>query len=233
MTAEPADPFATSTDIDDLDDPFATADEAKSSGGAFIPWPRIEALRDQLVVIVPREFDKEAKVSEYLQKQYNLKPTREEWKTDLVILGSGVDFSYDYRGKVRDEDKANPDGPDEYAEMTWTVTAAELPYLIPGWKVSWGNIIGALNTITKAGKPMAFGRIRAGYAIATMRIGKTFADFAAEEEAYYAAVAANPRAKLDKPTPRWHFDVSEDPKDKALAMAWWNAARANGYKLNS
>ncbi|HTK63992.1 MAG TPA: hypothetical protein VL595_16510 [Pseudonocardia sp.] len=234
MTAEPADPFASSTDaMDDLDDPFATADEAKSGGGKFTPWPRIEALRDRLIVLVPREFDKEAPVSEYLQKEFNLGKTREEWKTDLVILASGGDFSYEYRGKVKDEDKANPDGPDEYAEMTWTVTADQLPYLIPGWKASWGNIIGALNAITKAGKPMAFGRIRAGYAIATMRKGKTFEDFRAEEEAYYAALAANPRAKLEKPATRWHFEVSEDPKDKALGLAWWKAARADGYTLNS
>lgn len=232
MTAETlADPFAAGA-TDDIDDPFATADEAKSSG-TFIPRPRIEALRDRLVVIVPREFDKEAKVSEHLQREYNMEPTREEWTTDLVILPcDGSDFSYDYRGKVKDEDKKNPDGPDEYVEMTWTVAAAELPYLIPGWKASWGNIIGALNAITAKGKPMAFGHVRAGYAIATMRKGKTFADFAAEEEAYYTALAANPRAKLDKPTPRWHFEVSEDPKDKALAASWWQQARADGYKLS-
>lgn len=232
MTAETlADPFADNVDPDDLDDPFATADEAKSSGGAFIPWPRIESLRDRLVALVPREFDKEAKVSEYLQKEYSLKPTREEWRTDLVVLGGG-DFSYGYRGKVKDEDKKNPDGPDEFEEMTHEVSAAELPYLIPDWKVSWGNVIGALNAITKAGKPIAFGHIRAGYAIATMRKGKTFADFAADEEAYYAALAANPRAKLDKPAARWHFEVSEVPADKALAAAWWKQARADGYKLS-
>lgn len=221
MTADLTDPFAANTDEDF--DPFADADDVKS-GGPFVPWPNIEAVAERLVVLVPRKFDEKAKVSAYLQEKYQLPAEREEWTTDLVILDGG-DLSYTYQAK-KDGTK------DEYEEKTHTVAAADLPFLIPGWRVSWANMIGTLNGLAKLSTPVGFGRIRAGYSAKEMRAGKTFEDFAAEREAYYAARAANPRAKLDEPKPRWHFVLSKDPADKAKALAWWKAAVAEGYKLS-
>jgi hypothetical protein len=220
--ADPADPFAETT-VDEDFDPFANADDVKS-GGVFVPWPGIDAVAGRLIVLVPRRFDKEAKVSDYLQKTYQLPATREEWTTDLVVLDGG-DLSYTYQSKV-DGSK------DEYEEKTHEVAAADLPFLVPNWRVSWANMIGTLNGLAKLATPVGFGHIRAGYSAKEMRAGKTFEDFAAEEEAYYAAIAANPRqTKIDKPKPRWHFVLSKDPADKAKALAWWKAAAASGYKL--
>lgn len=227
MTTDLSDPFAaTASAEDDEFDPFATADDAKS-GGPFVPWPAIEAVQERLVVLVPKTFDPEAKVSDYLQKTYQLPAVREEWRVDLVVLNGG-DLAYTYRAKVDGKDgKA-----DTFEEREHEVPASELPYLIPGWRVSWANMIGVLNKVSKLHTPLALGYIKAGYSAKEMRAGKTFADFKAEEEAYYAAVAANPRAKIEKPRARWHFEISETAADKALALAWWRAAKADGYTLS-
>ena len=210
----PEDPFADPVSAD-LDDPFASAEDLKAGSGVFVPWPAIEAIRDRLVVIVPRTFDSEAKVSEFLQKTYNLKPTREEWKTDLVVLDGGT-LQYTYRAK-RDGTE------NEYEEREHRIEA--LPALIPGWKVSWGNVIGSLNKIADSPKPFALGRLRAGYSIKEMRAGRTFEEFRAEQEAFYA----NPRGKKE-PKAVWHLEASEAPADKAVALAWWKTARAEGFK---
>lgn len=216
------DPFA-ETATDDLDDPFADADDV-TTGGVFVPWPDIDVVAERLVVLVPRKYDAEAKVSDYLQEKYGYPATRNEWRADLVVLDGG-DLSYTYSAKV--------DGTkDEYEEKTYEVKAGDLPFLVPNWRVTWANMLGTLTKLSQNTQaPLGFGHIRAGYSAKEMRNGKTFEDFKAEEEAYYAAIAANPRAKLDKPTPRWHFVLSKDPADKAKALAWWKAARENGYKL--
>lgn len=218
MTDVIADPFAAATEDGQLDDPFATADEAKSTGGAFVPWPGIEAVAERLVVLVPRSQDLEAKVSEYLQRTYNLPATREEWKVDLIVLDGG-ELKYTYRSKV--------DGSEgEFEEKEFQVAAGDLPFLIPGWRVTWGNIMGTLNKIHGGPRPFGLGRIRAGYSIKEMRAGRTFEEFAKEREAFYAS----PRGKKE-PRPVWHFEVSDLAADRSLALAWWNVARANGFTL--
>ena len=73
---------------------------------------------------------------------------------------------------------------------------------------------------------LALGRIRAGYTKKQMDGGKTFAEFAAEREAFYA----NPRGK-QQPKPVWHLVISDDPADKAVALAWYRSAVAEGFKI--
>jgi hypothetical protein len=211
----PEDPFAVSVDEDD---PFASEADVKGNSGPFVPWPGIEAVRNRLVVLVPRSHDPEAKVSEFLQRTYNLPATREEWKIDLVVLDGG-DLSYTYRAKVQNTEN-------EFEEKTHEVSASDLPFVIPGWKVSWGNVIGALNKIADGSKPFGLGRLRAGYNVADMRKGKTFDQFTAEQEAFYAA----PKGKKE-PRAVWHFEATDAPEDRTIALAWWKAAKADGFKL--
>lgn len=211
MSEDIRDPFA----VEDDYDPFATADDA-ASGGQFVPWPGIEAVAERLVVLVPRAHDKEAKVSEYLQRTYNLPATREEWRADLVVLDGAVPFTYAYQAKDKDGDGFHAESHGFDA----------LPALIPGWRVSWGNIIGKLNKIAEGPKPFLLGHIRAGYSKKQMDEGKTFEQFAAELDAYYAA----PRGKT-QPKPVWHLVVSDDASDRAVALAWWKRAHAEGFKI--
>lgn len=209
MTQDIRDPFA--EQADDFD-PFASADEA-TSGGPFIPWPSIEDVAERLVVMVPRTFDPAAPVSEYAQKTYGMKPTQEEWRVDLVVLDGGK-LEYTYRAKEGEE----------FKDATYVI---DLPALIPGWRVSAGNIQGVLNKVSKLSTPLALGRIRAGYTRKQMDAGRTFEEFAAEREAFYA----NPRGKT-QPKPVWHLVISETPEDKALALAWYRAAVAEGFKIS-
>jgi hypothetical protein len=211
MSEDIRDPFA----VEDEYDPFATADEA-TSAGQFVPWPGIEAVAERLVVLVPRAHDKEAKVSEYLQRTYNLPATREEWRADLVVLDGEVPFRYTFQAKDKEGDG--------FHEETHQFDA--LPALIPGWRVSWGNIIGVLNRISDSPKPFALGRIRGGYGAAEMRKGKTFEQHAAEMEAYYRA----PKGK-QQPKTVWHLVVSDDAADRTTALAWWKQAHAEGFKI--
>lgn len=212
MSEDIRDPFA----VEDEYDPFATADEA-ASGGVFVPWPGIEAVAERLVVLVPRKHDKEAEVSEYLQRTYNLPKTREEWRTDLVVLDGGTPFSYEYQAKKEGTEN-------EFVTATHTFDA--LPALIPNWRVSWGNILGVLNKISDSPKPFALGRIRGGYGVKEMRAGKTFEQHAAEMDAYYKA----PKGKT-QPKTVWHLVVSDHAQDRAVALAWWKAAHADGFKI--
>lgn len=220
MTAETVleDPFAAATEDGLVDDPFATADEASSKGGPFVPWPGIEAVSGRLVVLVPRNHDENAPVSPYLQRTYNLPATREEWKVDLVVLDGGK-LEYEYRSKVEGTE-------DTYEKKTFTVDAADLPFLVPNWKITWGNIMGTLSRTSKTAKPFVLARIRAGYSIKEMRAGKTYEQFKAEQDEFYA----NPRGKKE-PRPVWHAEVTDAPADRALALNWWKAARANGFTL--
>lgn len=213
MTSDVRDPFAVDSPEDY--DPFATADEATTTG-TFVPWPGVEAVQDRLVVLVPRKHDKEAPVSAYLQQKYNLPATREEWRVDLVVLDGPTPFGYKYQAKVEGTE-------DQYQEATHVFDT--LPAVIPNWRVTWGNILGVLNKISEGPKPFALGRIRGGYGVAEMRKGRTFEEHTAELNAYYA----NPRGKT-QPKTVWHLVVSDDPKDRAVALKWWHAAAASGFK---
>lgn len=212
MTETIRDPFAVTEDSD----PFASSEDAASHAGPFIPWPKIEDVTDRLIVLVPRTYDAEAKVSEYAQRTHGMKPTQDEWRADLVVLDGGK-LSYTYRAKVEGTE-------DSYADATHVIE--ELPALIPGWRVTAGNILGTLNRIHEGPKPFALGRIRAGYSAAEMRKGRTFEEFAAELEAFYKA----PKGKK-QPKPVWHLVVSDDAADRAVALAWWKAAQADGFKI--
>lgn len=206
------DPFEVTGDSD----PFATADEAASHAGPFVPWPKIEDVAGRLIVLVPRTFDKEAKVSEYAQRTYGMGPTQEEWRVDLVILDGGR-LEYGYRAKKEGTEN-------EFVDATHVIE--ELPSVIPGWRVSAGNIIGTINRVHEGPKPFVLGRIRAGYSAKEMRAGRTFEEFAKELEAFYA----NPRGKK-QPKPVWHMQVSDDAADRAVALAWWRQAQADGFKI--
>ena len=215
MTQDIRDPFA--VDGTDDFDPFASAEDAASRGGPFIPWPKITYVQDRLVVLVPRSFDKEAKVSEYAQRTYGMKPTQETWTVDLVILDGPLPLEYGYRAKVEGQEG-------QYEEATFAID--ELPALITGWRVTPGNMIGTLNRVSELPTPFALGRIRAGYSAKEMRAGRTFEEFAQSLQAFYA----NPRGKT-QPKAVWHFVISEAPADKALALSWWKSARADGFKV--
>lgn len=220
MTDIHEDPFATSATTVDEDDPFATSEDVKS-GGSFVPRPPIDVLAERLIVLVPRSFDAEAKVSEYLRREYNLPEFREEWTIDLIVLDGGT-MEYPYRSKVQGTES-------DYEEKTMTVD--EFPFTVPNFKVSWANIIGSLNKLAKSPRPFGVGRIRAGYSAADMRKGKTFEDFAAELAAWETKVKADPRKAGDRPKAKWHFVLDESPEALVPARAWWSKARAEGFKI--
>lgn len=218
-----ADPFATPATMDDDFDPFATADDVKSGGGVFVPRPPIDALRDRLIVMVPRSFDAEAKVSDFLRKTYNLPETREEWTLDLIVLDGGT-LEYPYRSKVQGTD-------DEFEDKTKVVS--EFPFEVPNFKASWANIIGTLNKLSDSPKPFAAGRIRAGYSAAENRKRKDpFAEFRAEEDAWAERARKDPKKAGDAPKAKWHFELDASPEALALARAWWADAKTRGFKLN-
>ncbi len=214
------DPFAVAVDEDD---PFATSEDFKGGGGNFAPRPSsIEDLADLLIVILPRVFEKEAKVSEFLQEKYNMAPTREQWTADVIVIDGPKEWKFSYRGR-KDRDS-------EYEDMEQIVT--EYPYEMLGYRVTAGNLLGALNKIHGGAKPMGIGRIRAGYTAAEMRKGKTFEEFAKERAAWEARVQKDGIRKAgDEPKPRWHFDPSDAPEDRAKALAWWKQARAAGFTI--
>lgn len=212
------DPFA--VDVDESD-PFATSEDVKSSG-VFTPRPPVDALRDRLVVLVPRSFDKEAKVNDYLRKTYNLPETREQWTIDLIVLDGGT-LEYEYQSKVQGTE-------DDFETKTNVVT--ELPFAVPNFRVTWANVIGSLNKLSASPRPFGVGRIRAGYNAADMRKGKTFEEFAAEETAWEEKAKKNPKTAGDRPKAKWHFVLDESPEAMALARAWWAKARTEGFRIN-
>lgn len=215
------DPFAVTVDEDD---PFASSEDFKSSGGSWNPRPSsVEDLAGKLVVLVPRNFEKEAKVSEYLREKYSLPETREQWTADIIVLDGDLPWKFEYRGK---EDRDSTEYVTKVAEVT------EFPYMMANYRITWQNVIGALNKIADGKKPMGIGRIRAGYTAKEMRSGKTFEMFAEEVAAYDARVKeVGVRKAGDAPKPRWHFDPSDAPEDRAKAMAWWKQAKAEGFAL--
>lgn len=216
------DPFAAPSGVDEDFDPFATADDVKAGSGIFVPRPPIDELRDRLVVLVPRKFEEEAKVSDYLRQTYNLPEVREEWTIDLIVLDGGK-LEYTYRSKVQGTEN-------DYEEKTMTVT--EFPFEVPNFKVSWSNIIGKLNKLADSPRPFGLGRIRAGYSAAEMRKGKTFADFRQEEDAWVTAATTDPLKAGARPKAKWHFELDESPEARKLAVAWWTDAKARGFKVN-
>lgn len=224
------DPFAVTVDEDD---PFATAEDFAGKGGSWNPRPNsAEALAENLIVMVPRSFDANAEVSKYLQEKFNMAPTREQWTIDLIVLGTpdGKPWTFEYRGK-KDRDS------DEYVDKTHTVD--EFPYTMENFRVTWGNVMGAIRKIHEGPRPMGVGRIRAGYTAKEMRSGKTFEDFAAEVAVWEERVRVEPKKAGPAPVPRWHFepydtagrDAADVKKDHAAALAWWKTARAAGFQI--
>ncbi len=222
MTENLADPFATPASVEDDFDPFATSDDVKTGSGVFIPRPPIDGLRDRLSVLVPRSFDKEAKVSDFLRREYNLPEVREEWTIDLVVLDGGT-LEYPYRSKVQGTEN-------EYEDKTWTQDT--FPFVVPNFKVSWANIIGTLNKLSASPRPFGLGRVRAGYSAADMRKGKTFAQFREEENAWIEKARKDPAKAGDKPKAKWHFELDESPEARKVALAWWNVAKTEGFKVS-
>ena len=212
MSETIADPFTVTGDSD----PFATADDAASHAGPFIPWPKIDDVQERLIVLVPRKYDEEAKVSEFAQRTYGMPATQPEWRTDLVVLDGGK-LEYAYKAKKEGTDS-------EYVDATWTVDT--LPTVIPNWRVTAGNMIGTINRVHDGPKPFVLGRIRAGYTAKEMRAGRTFEEFAKE----LADFERSPRGKK-QPKPVWHMVVSDDAADRAVALSWWRAAQADGFKI--
>jgi hypothetical protein len=211
------DPFAVGVDEND---PFATSEDVKS-GGVFVPRPPIDVLEGRTIVVVPRSFDPEAKVSDYLQSK-GFPAVREEWTVDLVILDGGK-MEYEYRSKVQGKEN-------EFEAKIMTVE--EFPFTVPNFRVSWANIIGSLNKLDKSPRPFGVGRIRAGYSAKEMRNGKTYEDFAAELAAWEAKVKADPRKAGERPKAKWHFELLDtNPDAMAKARAWWNVARTEGFKI--
>lgn len=209
------DPFAEASFDNSAIDPFADPDEIGGSRGPFIPWPNVTDITGRLLAVFPKSFDGKAEVSKYMQDKFNAPAERPEWRVDLVVLDGEVPFSYEYRGKVEGSK-------DEYADMTYTVET--LPFFVPNFRIVWANVIGTLNKGHEKGA--LIGRIRPGYTAKEMRDGKTFADWQAE----YDAFIENPR-KNKEPRARWHFDLSRNADEKALAMNWYRTAYADGYRI--
>jgi hypothetical protein len=205
----------------DMDAPFASPDEMVA-GGEMVPFPPIDALSGRLVAVVPRKFDPAAPVSTYLQQTYNLAPTREEWRVDLAVLDGG-ELRYSYRSKTEGTE-------DDYEEREHVVAADDLPFFVHNWRVTWANVIGRINKMP-AHRAMLLGRFRPGYSAKEMFAGRTFADFAAEMEAWEEKARVNPRAAGQAPRAKWHLDLTVSDADRALASEWWRQARAGGYTI--
>lgn len=215
------DPFDEGTFDDSAIDPFADPDEVGGQRGPFVPWPNVDVIEGRLLALFPKTFDGKAEVSKYTQEKYNAPSERAEWRVDVVVLDGPVPFSYAYRGKVEGTK-------DEFADMTYTVEA--LPFFVPNFRITWANVIGTLNKGHEKGA--LIGRLRAGYTAKEMRNGKTFADFEREVAAWEETVKNSGAKKAgEAPRARWHFDLSRDAGEKALAMNWYRTAYADGYRI--
>ncbi len=202
-------------------DPFADPDEVGGPSGPFIPWPNVDVIAGRVLALFPKAFDGKAEVSKYTQEKYNVGPTRPEWRVDVVVLDGEVPFSYEYRSKKEGTK-------DEFETKTYTVES--MPFFIPNFRITWVNVIGTLNKGHEKGA--LIGRFRAGYSAKEMRNGKTFEDFNREVAEWEQEVREHGARKAgEPPRAKWHFELSRDPADKALAMAWFKQAHADGYRL--
>jgi hypothetical protein len=209
------DPFASSPA--DEDDPFADSVDAKVGGGAFTPRPVLEDLEGRLIIMVPRELDREAKTPQ-MWVDKGAKPTREQYTVDMVVLDGGP-LTYSYRDKVVDGNTTRME------DKEYTVDT--LPFMWSGvWRTE-ASIIGQLKKVDGTKKPMLLGVLRRGPQADDRRNGKTWQDIAAEFEKW----RKNPRGAA--PAFSWFVDVeaADVPANKELALQWWRGARESGYTL--
>lgn len=222
--ADPEDPFSVPAS-GNTEDPFASED-VYGGGGEFTPRPSISDIAGRLIVLVPREYDEAAETSEFARKNFGAKDTEERWTVDIVVLDGGT-LSFDYTSKVQGTE-------DQYEEKRAEVT--DLPYLIPGMFIRQGNLKAACRKLEKA-HTFGLGRIRPGYAAAQMRkratMAEAFQDWQNEMDAWEVKARQNPRGAGDPPRSVWHFEPTANGDDKALAMAWWAKAKADGFKITN
>ena len=198
MSQDLADPFG-ATEVDE--DPFATPEDVKS-GGTFTPRPRFEDLEGELVVLIPRKLDEEAK------DPFN-GGTREQYTVDLVVLGDGV-LTFDYTDRQKDGDKVT--------ETTKEFSAPK-PALFEGMWVPQANIIGQLKKVHGTRRPMVLGVVKRGPQAEDRKAGKTVADI----EAAFKKWRANPKGNA--PRFSWIVDFEISAEQRATAVAWWASAK--------
>lgn len=211
MTQDVRDPFAAETD----DDPFATAEDTKS-GGTFEPSPFFDALAGRLVALIPRKFEPEAK-KRADRVEAGGSDTEERYTADMVVLDGGP-ITFWYNAKVEGQETREPT----------EKTVADLPHLFPGTWRTEGKVIGRLKKVDGAARPILLGRVLRVPQADDARKGVTAA---AIGERY----AAWEKRGKNGPKPKFSWDVVPDvltEADKALALAWYRAAVADGFKLS-
>lgn len=217
--SEVADPFAQTVNEDD---PFATAEDVKSTGGPFTPRPYLADLVGRLVAMVPRVFEKEAPKRKD-RVEPGGKETEERYTVDMAVLDGG-DLTFFYQSRVEGTE-------DQYEEKSHTVPAAELPALWEGVYRTEGSVIGQLRKVDGTARPVLLGRVRRGPQAADKRKGMTADDVEKAYAAYEGHLKAG-RTNATRPKFSWFIDVdSVTEADKEKARQWLKAARANGFTL--
>jgi hypothetical protein len=215
MTDQVEDPFAETVDEDD---PFATAEDVARASGPFVPRPYLSDLAGRLVVMVPREFTKDAPKRKDRIEAGGAE-TEERYTVDMACLdGGALTFWYN----KREEANAEP------VLTEHTIEADELPFLWTSVYRTEGNVIGQLKKIDGKARPLLIGRVRRGAQAPDRKKGVTTDQVEAAWTAWDARGRKGPQPKFS-----WIMDVDAvTPEDKALALAWLKAARADGFSIN-
>ena len=218
MTTDIDDPFAETVDEDD---PFARPEDVARSSGPFVPRPYLADLAGRLVVMVPREYEKDApKRADRVEA--GGKDTEERYTVDMAVLDGG-ELTFQYSSKI--------EGSEERELRDFTVEADQLPFLWERVYRTEGNVVGQLKKVDGKVRPVLIGRVRRGPQSADKKAGVTADQIEKSWAAWEAAMRAG---KLNTPRPKfsWIMDVDAvTPEDLALARAWLKAARGNGFSL--
>lgn len=214
-----ADPFAASVDEDD---PFATAEDVKSTGGPFLPRPYLADLVGRLVALVPRELNKEAPKPKG-RIEPGGKETEERYTVDMAVLDGG-ELKFFYQSRVEGTE-------DQYEEKEHVVPAEDLPALWEGVYRNEGSVIGQLKRVDGTARPVLLGRVRRGPQAAEKRKGMT-ADVVEKAWAAYEGHLKAGRTNATKPKFSWFIDVDGlTEADYAVARKWLADAKAAGFTL--
>lgn len=209
-TAVAEDPFVSSHD---MEDPFATSSDFK--GGDFTPSPPIELLRGRLLVMIPRDFEKEQ------DDPFNPGKKRELYTVDLTVLDGGP-LKFQYKIKA-DAEKGTPE---RYEEFDAGDPSAENPFTLTRFWVPQGGIIGKLKQTHRRGSPL-LGVLDFIPQKAGRDKGQTAAQIRKEYDAWVG------RNKVGTgPLTAWAMD-DPSPERRSIAIKWWAANKADIAAINT
>lgn len=206
MTDTIADPFAQTADTED---PFATADDVKGSGGTFRPSPKPEDLEGRLIAMIPRSFRNDApKLDRFVKPGESA--VQDQYTVDLYVIDRAP-LTYWYNAKV--------EGSEERKLTEYVIPAEDMPAGFEGVWIQQAALIGQLRKVDGSAKPIVMGRMRKGPQ-ARDRGKQTFETIAAETQAW-----RDRGSRGEAPRFSWQVDVmNEGTPDHAEALAWWRSA---------